>query len=72
MKVELIEKYEFLLERLCTDKSNRLLKIIRDELKRDGLAGSEAWSRVMFDNTHFFEMITVDDVKAMDSFHIEF
>jgi len=72
LEVKTVNKYEFLITKFCSTKDKRLLQQIRKELKKDGFSGSEAWSRVMFDNPHFFDMITVGDIREMDDFHIEF
>jgi hypothetical protein len=53
-------------------KDKLILKQIKNELKKDGDEGSEAWSRILFDNPHFFDMITVGDIREMDEFHLEF
>ena len=72
LEVKLLEKYEFLIGKFCSTKDKRLLSQIKSELKKDGSSGSEAWSRVIFDNPHFFESLTVGDIREMDDFHIEF
>ena len=72
LEVKLVNKYEFMITKFCSTKDKRLLQQIRKELKKDGFSGSEAWSRVMFDNPQLFDMITVGDIREMDDFHIEF
>jgi len=72
LAVRLLDKYGFLITKYCSTKDKRLLQQIKKELKKDGEAGSEAWSRIMFDNPYLFEILTIGDIREMDDFHIMF
>ena len=72
VRVNIIEKYDFLLTRFYLTKDRALLREIREELAEDGYYGSEALSRVMFDNPELFDVITISDMITMDNFHLDF